>query len=186
MVAQAPARWCRAKQETRCSRCSTKVGSSHIHTVHDGGERQPPGWRSDGNSKALYACQIHPQNDRCAQPQPNRQPVGGADDSRAASRLLTGWGLYTNISQGLRAVFRHANSNRATANVSGGCQKRQPRPVRQRPVARKRPVSRARRRTPITYLPSNTCRQRTAHMDHAVGKNPTISKKIIAAPPRRI
>ncbi len=66
-----------------------------IAVIHDGGERQPLGWRSDENSEALYPCQTHPQKDRRAQPQPNRQPKGGADDGRAASRLLTGWGART-------------------------------------------------------------------------------------------
>ena len=77
-----------------------KVGEADSGAIHDVGERQPLGWRSDGNSEALYACQIHPQNDCCAQPLPNRQPVGGADDGRAASRLLTGWGRHTDVSRG--------------------------------------------------------------------------------------
>ncbi|QFT96572.1 hypothetical protein FIU85_04595 [Roseovarius sp. THAF8] len=77
-----------------------------LAAVQDGGKRQPLGWRSDGNSEALYASQRHPRNDRCAQPQPNRQPKGGADDGRAASRLLTGWGLDISVSHGLGPYIR--------------------------------------------------------------------------------
>ena len=61
-----------------------------MHLEHNG-QRQRLGWRSDSSGGVLYVRKTHPQNE-CGQPhKPNRQPEGGADDSRAAARLLTGW-----------------------------------------------------------------------------------------------
>ncbi len=99
---------CRAEEGSPRTFAAASAGDrrADLAAVPNGGERQPLGGRSDGNYEALYACQTHPRKDRCAQPQPNRQPKGGADDGRAASRLLTGWVLHTSVLQGLDPGIR--------------------------------------------------------------------------------